>query len=60
MYTILICFMVFDYAKINAIAKNGEIEPVADQNYEIWNCKLFVKWIFKGEYKLCIYTIHLS
>ena len=52
--------MVFDYAKINAIAKNGEIEPVADQHYEIWNCKLIVKWIFKGEYKLCIYTIHLS
>ena len=33
--------MVFDYVNINAIAKNVEIEPVADQHYELWNSSFF-------------------
>ena len=39
---------------------NGEIGPVAGQNYEIWNCSIFVMWIFKGKSKLCIITKHSS
>ena len=36
---------------------NGEVDLVADENYEIWNCTIFVIWIFRGKSKLyiCIY-----
>ena len=37
---------------------NGEIDPVDDQNYEIWNCISFVIPIFRGKSKLCICTEH--
>ena len=32
---------------------NGEIDPVDDQNYEIWNCTSFVIPISRGKSKLC-------
>ena len=37
---------------------NGEISLVADQIYEIWNCTIFVIWVFRRKSKLCtgIYT----
>ena len=40
--------------------KNGEIGPVADQIYEIWNFAIFVIWVFKRKSKLCIHTKHSS
>ena len=39
------------------LAANGEI-GVADQNFEIRNCTIFVICIFRGKPKLCIYNNH--
>ena len=38
---------------------NSKIGPVADQIYEICNCRIFVIWICRGKSKLCICTKHL-
>ena len=35
---------------------NGEIGPVDEQIYEIWNCTFFVTGVFRGKSKLFIYT----
>ena len=33
---------------------NGKIGPIANQNYETWNCTIFANiWIFKGPN--CVY-----
>ena len=37
---------------------NGEIGPVTDQIYEIWNCAIFVIFIIRGKSQLYIYTKH--
>ena len=37
---------------------NGEIGPVADQTYEMWNCSIFVILVFRGKSKMCIFTKH--
>ena len=39
---------------------NGEIGPVADQIYELWNCTIFVIRVLRGKSKLFIYTKHSS
>ena len=33
---------------------NGEIGPIADQIYKVWNCTIFVIWVFRRKSKLCI------
>lgn len=38
---------------------NGETGPVADHNYEIWNCAISVIWIFRGKSRLSMYNKHL-
>ena len=36
--------------------KDGELGPVAEQNYEKWNCTIFVIWIFDRKSKLSEYV----
>ena len=54
------CYMFYDNQSIleKWLIKttNGEIGLVADQNDEIWNCTIFVLWVFREMSKLSIYT----
>ena len=52
--------MVFDYAKINAIARMAKLNPLQINIMKYGIVFFFVKWIYRGEHKLCIYTNHLS
>ena len=36
-----------DWLTLSLRSTNGEIGPVANQDYEVWNCTIFVIWIFR-------------
>ena len=54
-----------EFVRVHAFVTIQEVGPQTTKLalflikvYEIWNCTIFVKWIFRGKSNLCIYTKH--